>query len=103
LANVILDDGLDLSDIPGLYFYSPHSVWSHPRLWGVNLAIMKDKLPIKTNSVNKADTPKGSVEGGKAAAYAYLQTSISWHQTSYWLTATLNIEVQYSLPILEIN
>ncbi len=35
LANTILSDGLDLSDIPGLYFYSPPSVWTHPALWGV--------------------------------------------------------------------
>ena len=30
LANTILSDGLDLSDIPGLEFYSPPMVWSHP-------------------------------------------------------------------------
>ena len=77
LANVILDDGLDLSDIPGLYFYLPPSVWSHPRLWGTELAVMEDKMDIKANTVNKADAPKGSVEGGKAPAYAYLPTSIS--------------------------
>ena len=77
LANVILDDGLDLSDIPGLYFYSPPSVWSHPRLWGVELAVMEDKLDIATNTVNKPDSPKGSVENGEAGAYAYFPTSIS--------------------------
>jgi hypothetical protein len=77
LANTILHDGLDLSDIPGLYFYSPPSVWSHPRLWGAELAVMEDKMDIKTNSVNNADPPKGSAEGGKAGAYAYLPTSIS--------------------------
>jgi len=77
LANVILDDGLDLSDILGLYFYSPPSVWSHPRLWGTALAVMEEKMDIKTHSVNKADTPQGSKEGGKASAYAYLPTSIA--------------------------
>jgi hypothetical protein len=77
LANTILDDGLDLSDIPGLYFYSPPSVWSHPRLWGAERAVMDYKMDIKTNTVNKADLPKGSAEGGKAGAYAYLPTSIS--------------------------
>jgi hypothetical protein len=77
LANVILDDGLDLSHIPGLFFYSPPSVWSHPRLWGVNLAVMEDKLYIKTKTINKADEPAGSMEGGQVEAYAYLPTSIA--------------------------
>ena len=77
LANTILDDGLDLSDIPGLYFYSPPSVWSHPRLWGADLAVMEEKMAIKTSKVNKADAPQGSVAGGKADVYAYLPTSIA--------------------------
>jgi hypothetical protein len=77
LANVILDDGLDLSDIPGLYFYSPPSVWSHPRLWGTALAVMEEKMDIQTHAVNDADAPQGSKEGGKASAYAYLPTSIA--------------------------
>ena len=77
LANVILDDGLDLSDIPGLYFYSPPSVWSHPRLWGAELAVMEDKMDIKTHAVNKTDAPQGSKEGSKAGAYGYLPTSIA--------------------------
>jgi hypothetical protein len=77
LANTILDPGLDLSDIPGLYFYSPPSVWSNPYLWGVKLAVMEDKLDLKTNTVNNADAPQGSAEGGKAKAYAYLPTSLA--------------------------
>jgi hypothetical protein len=77
LANVILNDGLDLSDIPGLYFYSPPSVWSNPRLWGTELAVMEEKMDIKTHSVSKADAPQGSKEGSKAGAYAYLPTSIA--------------------------
>jgi hypothetical protein len=77
LANTILDAGLDLSDIPGLFFYSPPSVWSHPYLWGVNRAVMEEKLDIKTNTVTNADAPKGSAEGGKAEAYAYLPTSLA--------------------------
>ena len=77
LANVILEDGLDLSDIPGLYFYSPPSVWSHPRLWGTERAVMEEKMDIKTHSVNKADAPQGSKEGSIAGAYAYLPTSIA--------------------------
>jgi hypothetical protein len=76
LANVILDAGLDLSDIPGLYFYSPPSVWSHPFLWGTYRAVMEEKMDIKTHPVNKADPPRGSAEGGVALAYTYLPTSI---------------------------
>ena len=77
LANMILDAGPDLSDIEGLTFYSPPSVWSHPLLWGANRAVMEEKLDIKTNTVNNADAPKGSAEGGKAKAYAYLPTSLA--------------------------
>jgi len=76
LANVILDAGLDLSDIPGLYFYSPPSVWSHPFLWGTYRTVMEDEMDIETHPINKADSPQGSSEGGKAGAYAYLPTSI---------------------------
>jgi hypothetical protein len=77
LANAILEDGWDLSDIAGLIFYSPPTVWSHPLLWGVTRAVMEEKLDIKTNTVNNADTPQGSQEKGKAEAYAYLPTSLA--------------------------
>lgn len=77
MANTFLDDGIDLSDIEGLYFYSPPSVWSHPRLWGIDRAVMEEKMDIKTSSVKNADAPEGSVKGGKAAAYAYLPTSLA--------------------------
>jgi len=87
LANVILDAGLDLSDIPGLYFYSPPSVWSHPFLWGVNRAVMEDKMDVKTNAVNNADRPQGSAEGGKARNYAYLPTSLAAFQATNDLLA----------------
>ena len=76
LANTILSDGIDLSTIPGLDFYSPPTVWTHPALWGVRRAVMKDAMSLTTHPVNKADAPQGSVEGGKAGAYAYLPTSI---------------------------
>jgi len=87
MANVILEDGLDLSAIPGLYFYSPPSVWSHPLLWGVRRAVMDEKIEIQTNTVNKADAPQGSAQGGKAVAYAYLPTSIAAFQATNDLLA----------------
>ncbi len=77
LANTILSDGLDLSDIPGLEFYSPPSVWSHPLLWGVRRAAMEEQMDIVTYPISKADTPIGLVEPGRAGAYAYLPTSIA--------------------------
>ncbi len=77
LANTILEDGLDLSDIPGLFFYSPPSVWSYPLLWGARRAVMEDDMDIATHPVNRADAPRGSVAGGKAAAYAFEPTSIA--------------------------
>ena len=87
LANVILEDGLDLSDIPGLYFYSPPSVWSNPLLWGVYRAVMEEKLDIQTHPINNADPPRGSVEGGKAKAYAYWPTSLAAFQVTNDLLA----------------
>ena len=87
LANAFLEDGWDLSEIAGLYFYSPPSVWSHPLLWGVNRAVMGEKINVKTHPVNKADAPQGSSEGGKAGAYAYLPTSIAAFQATNDLLA----------------
>jgi hypothetical protein len=87
LANVFLEDGLDLSGIEGLFFYSPPSCWSHPLLWGTKRAIMEDPIPVKTRAVTKADAPRGSCEGGKAAAYAFFPTSISAIQATNDLLA----------------
>lgn len=77
LANTILDAGPDLSDIPDLEFYSPPSVWSIPLLWGAERAVMEEKMAVKTHPVSKADPPRGSSQGGRAGAYAYLPTSIA--------------------------
>ena len=87
LANTILSDGLDLSDIPGLEFYSPPTVWTHPILWGVRCAVMEEPMDLATHPINKVDTPQGSVEGGKAGAYAYLPTSITAIQATNDLLA----------------
>jgi len=87
LANTILGAGLDLSDIPGLYFYSPPSVWSNPYLWGASIATMEDYIPLNTSVVNNADAPKGSLEGKKGAAYAYVPTSIAAFQATNDLLA----------------
>jgi hypothetical protein len=80
LANTILDSGLDLSDIPGLFFYSPPSVWSNPLLWGAYRAVMEDPLSIATHPVSKADPPTGSVDQGGAGAYRFSPTSIAAFQ-----------------------
>jgi hypothetical protein len=77
LANAILEDGLDVSDIEGIEFYSPPTAWSHPLLWGVTRARMEEKQSIKTSAVNKADPPSGSVANGKGDFYAYLPTSLA--------------------------
>jgi hypothetical protein len=87
LANTILSDGLDLSDIPGLEFYSPPTVWTHPALWGVRRAVMEEPMDLATHPVSKADSPQGSVEGGKAGAYAYPPTSITAIQATNDLLA----------------
>ena len=77
MAYTILDAGLDLSYIEGLYFYSPPSVWSHPYLWGAYRAVMEKPIHIKTKKVKKVKAPRGSVERGKARADAFLPTSIA--------------------------
>jgi len=77
LANAILEDGLDVSDIEGIEFYSPPTAWSHPLLWGVFRARMEEKQSIKTSKITKADSPSGSVESGKTDFYAYLPTSLA--------------------------
>ena len=87
MANTILEDGLDLSDIPGLYFYSPPSVWSNARLWGTDLAVMEERIEIATTEIKAADQPQGSVEGGTAGAYAYAPTSIAAIQATNQLLA----------------
>ena len=77
----------NLSYIPDLYFYSPPSVWSQPPLWGVYRAEMTDKVQVATHGISKADAPWGSVEGGKAAVYAYYPTSIAAIQVTNELLA----------------
>jgi hypothetical protein len=77
LANTILDAGPDLSSISGLTFYSPPAVWSNPLLWGAARYVMEEKVEVKTNPVNKADLPRGSISGKKGAAYAYQTTSLN--------------------------
>ena len=77
LANAILEDGLDVSDIEGIEFYSPPTAWSHPLLWGVTRARMEEKQSINTSAISKVDPPSGTVESGKADFYAYLPTNLA--------------------------
>ncbi len=87
LANTFLDAGPDLSDIEGLTFYSPPSVWSQPYLWGATIATMEEKMDISTSVVTKADAPQGSLEGNRAKAYAYVPTSNAAFQVANDLLA----------------
>jgi len=77
LANMILEDGLDVSDIEGIEFYSPPTAWSHPLLWGVSRDVMQAKQSIKTSAINRADPPKGSVEEGKGDYYAFSPANLA--------------------------
>lgn len=74
LANTILWDGWDISYYPGIRMYDI-SAWSHPLLWGVTRAVMKERVPVRTHPVAKADPVLGRVEPGTARAYAYLPTN----------------------------
>ena len=95
LANTILEDGLDVSNlgIMDLVFYSPPTAWSHPLLWGIYRGVMEEKMDLKTSPVNKAETPKGNAEKGRAGAYAYLPTSISsFKATNYLIKRGVNVQ-----------
>jgi hypothetical protein len=82
MANTILDAGLDLSYIDGLYFYSPPSVWSHPYLWGAYRAVMEEPMAIQTHKVKKIKAPNGSVKHGWAWNYGFLPTSLAAFQAA---------------------
>ena len=77
LANAILEDGMDVSGLEGIVFYSAPSAWSHPLLWGVSRSVMQEKVDIKTNSINRAQPPKGNLEKGRTKYYGYLPTSLA--------------------------
>ena len=87
LANTLLDDGLDLSDIPGLTYFSAPSAWGLPRLWGAHHVVVDGASAISTKPVNTATSPTGSLQGGAAVAYAYLPTSLAAIQATNELLA----------------
>ena len=89
LANTILEDGLDLSEYEGLEFYSPPTVWSNPRFWGVDPVVLQEKPEIATVEIKAADPPQGSVvdDTDTAGAYAYAPTSIAAIQATNELLA----------------
>jgi len=76
LANTILETGMDLSDIQGLSFYSPPSVWSNPLLWGVARWVMPEPLELQTVPITVADPIEGEVVGSSVVAYAYSLTNL---------------------------
>ena len=82
LANALLEDGMDVSDLEGIIFYSAPSAWSHPLLWGVTRSVMQDKINVKTSTVNKAVTPSGSVAKGKGDFNAYRPTSLAAYKAA---------------------
>lgn len=87
LANMILEEGLDVSDLEGIEFYSPPTAWSHPLLWGVECTRMEEWQSIKTGPVNKAEAPSGSVQSGHADYYAFLPSSLAAYQAANALLA----------------
>ncbi len=77
LANAILEDGMDVSFIEGIIFYSAATAWSHPLLWEVTRSVMQEKVSVKTNSINQAQSPKTFLESGKADFYGYLPSNLA--------------------------
>jgi hypothetical protein len=82
LANTILEDGMDLSDIQNLTFYSPPAAWSHPLLWGVTRIVMEEKMDIRTHPVIMAKPPKGSIDFKPGNFIAYLPNSTAAFQAT---------------------
>ncbi len=80
LANTILEDGIDVSGIEGLTFYSPPAAWSHPLLWGVSRTIVTTELEINTQSVKQAVKQSGSMEHGPATAFAFVPKTLAAFQ-----------------------
>jgi hypothetical protein len=92
LANTILEDGMDLSDIEDLTFYSPPAAWSHSLLWGVNRALMKEKMEIRTHPVMMAKSPKGSIDFTSGNFLAYQPSSIAAFQaTNHFLAQGITV------------
>jgi hypothetical protein len=92
LANTILEDGMDLSDIQGLTFYSPPAAWSHPLLWGVTRVVMEEKMDIKTRPVIMATPPKGSIDFTSGNYFAYQPGSIAAFQaTNHFLAHGITV------------
>ena len=64
LANTVLEDGADLSDVEGgLEFYAPPVSWSTPLLWGATRIILDDPLDVETKNVFKTVWNDGSISG----------------------------------------
>lgn len=82
LANTILEDGMDLSDIQDLTFYSPPAAWSHPLHWGVTRVVMEEKMDIRTRPVIMATPPKGSIDFKPGSFFAYQPGSIAAFQAT---------------------
>jgi len=93
LANTILEDGMDLSDVQeDLIFYSPPAAWSHPLLWGVTRAVMEEKMNISTRPIIMVKSPKGSIDFKSGNFFAYQPSSIAAFQaTNHFLAQGINV------------
>jgi hypothetical protein len=91
LANTILESGPDLSDLEGISFYSPPSVWSNLLLWGASGMVLDgapEDYDIETVLIKTADEPQGSVEGGETSFYAFEPVNLNaFRATNALLTA----------------
>jgi hypothetical protein len=88
LANTILEDGMNVSGIEGLTFYSPPTAWSLPLLWGVSrVVVVEEDVAIATEPVAQSRMPQGSVEGEPVAGYAYLPANLAAFQATNELLA----------------
>ena len=87
LANTILERGTNLSDIEGISFYSPPSVWSNLLLWGASGVVATEDFTAETVQIRVADVPQGSVES-EAPYYAYLPVNVNAYRATNELLAS---------------
>ena len=84
LANTILEDGADLSDVEGgLEFYSPPVSWSTPLLWGATRIIIDEPLDVETKKVYKAVRNDGNISAEtESGALAWRPSNLEAYQAA---------------------
>ncbi len=83
VANTILADGPDLSDVEGgLVFYSPPSSWSVPLLWDVSRIVVEGPLAAATQKLYRLNRPDGEMPARETSFLAWQPGTIAAYQAA---------------------